>query len=128
MIQINMLVEGLLFYKVKANSVFYVEVIYHMVRIILVNLIIRFQITIHANFFIKPHFNIDKILRVDVLVSSTIKGSIKISLYMVLISIRFMDLLNRSLMNKEQPETKIIFRAQNQIKQNLHNQNNQIFC
>ena len=74
MIQINILMEGLLFIKVKANNVFHLEVIYYMVGIILVNLIPRLQCIIHANLLHNPHFSINKILRVDVLMSSTIKG------------------------------------------------------
>lgn len=100
MFQINILMEGLLFIKVKVNNVFPLNVIYHLVGIILVNLFPRFQCIIHANLLHNPHFSINKILRVDVLMSSTIKGSIKIKLDMVLIRIRFIDLLNRSLMNK----------------------------
>lgn len=117
-----MLMEGL--NKFRDSIAFYQEIICFTLQIILVNLTHKFQYLTRLKFTHNHNFSTKKILRGGVLVSSTITGSIKIRVDMVLI--RVMDQLNQNSLNKEQLETKIIFR--NLISKNLLNQNIQIFC
>jgi hypothetical protein len=107
--------EGLLFNKVQVSMVFYLKIVDSTLVIILVNLIHKIECIINPKIAHKHNFNTNKILRVDDQVSSTIKVSIKISLTMVLISVRFMDKLNQNLLNKEQFEIIINFRTSKQI-------------
>lgn len=122
--------EDLLFNKFRLNIIFCLVIIWLELKIILVNLILRFHIkcNILNKFANNHHISINKISKVDppILI---ILGTIRISLDMVLINNLIMDLLNLNLLNMEQLETQIIFKGKifNQINQNLLNQNIRIF-
>ena len=95
--------------------VFYLLIVDTTLVIILVKLINKVECIINPKIAHKHNFNTNIIFKVDDQVSSIITVSIKISLAMVLISVRFMDKLNQNKLNEEQFETIINFRTSKQI-------------